>query len=116
MVITSFFPIIGYSTRRSTRLYVPGNTIEFMDGKTYKSDLRNDSNMGTSLDVFHSEAKPEFGGDEHLYSTQKKVGYYDGKYKGKTPLDWLERKFKKMKTVFFKPIYGLKGVDIVKEK
>tara|TARA_B100002003_G_C14096039_1_gene527185 strand:- start:398 stop:1489 length:1092 start_codon:yes stop_codon:yes gene_type:complete len=111
-----FFRFIGYSTRRSTRLYVPGNTIEFMDGKTYKSDLRNDSNMGTSLDVFHSEAKPEFGGDEHLYSTQKKVGYYDGKYKGKTPLDWLERKFKKMKTVFFKPIYGLKGVDIVKEK
>jgi len=112
-----FFRFIGHSTRRSTRLYVPGNTIKFMEGKeTYKSDLRNDFNMGTSLEEFHSEDNAfQFCGDEHEYSTQKRDVFYDGKYKGKTPLDWLVRKSKKMKLILFKAIYGLKGDDIIKK-
>tara|TARA_B100001964_G_C14053787_1_gene518237 strand:+ start:86 stop:355 length:270 start_codon:yes stop_codon:yes gene_type:complete len=88
-----------------------------MEGKeTYKSDLRNDFNMGTSLEEFHSEDNAfQFCGDEHEYSTQKRDVFYDGKYKGKTPLDWLVRKSKKMKLILFKAIYGLKGDDIIKK-
>ena len=79
-------------------MYVPGNTIEFMKGKgTYQSDLRVDENMGTTLEDFHSGAVDKFGDDEHVYTTHKKVVFYDGNHKGKTPLDWFERKFRKMK-------------------
>ena len=93
-----FFRFIGQSTRRSTRLYVPGNTIEFGQGKgTYQSDLRVDENMGTTLEDFHSGAVDKFSDDEHVYTTHKKVVFYDGNHKGKTPLDWFERKFRKMK-------------------
>jgi radical SAM superfamily enzyme YgiQ (UPF0313 family) len=85
-----FFRYIGRSTRPSTRLYEAGNIIKFRcEGKeTYLSDMRNDFNMGISLDEFHSEDMTyQFGGDEHVYSTQKRGVYYDGKRKKKTPLD-----------------------------
>jgi radical SAM superfamily enzyme YgiQ (UPF0313 family) len=87
-----FFRFIGQTTRPSARLYKAGNIIKFAEGKeTYQSVVRNEYNMGTDLNEFHSGAcfvKPP----------------------------WLIRKFRKMKLILFKASHGLKSLDIIKKK
>ncbi len=87
-----FFRFIGQTTRPSARLYKAGNIIKFAEGKeTYQSVVRNEYNMGTGLNEFHSGAcfvKPP----------------------------WLIRKFRKMKLILFKASHGLKSLDIIKKK
>ncbi len=83
-----FFRYIGQSTRLSTRLYKVNNIVKFGEDKaTYQIHGQYDFNFGE----FH---------------------YEDSFVK---PL-WLVRKFRKIKLMLFKAIYGLKGVDIIKKK
>jgi len=90
------FRFIGQSSRRSTRLYKIGNIIEFREGKTYRTFGPSNFN----LSEFHGEDPNE--------------AWYG--HTAVKPSPWLIRKFRKMKLMLFKAIYGNKGADIIKKK
>ena len=92
-----FFRFIGQSTRPSTRLYKFGNIIKFRDTeKTYQTHALNEFHMKMNINEFNTGIpNPE--------------AWY-------VRPPFLARKFRKMKLMLFKVIYGFKGADIIKKK
>ena len=90
-----FFRYIGQSTIPSTRLYKFRNVIKFKGDKaTYRTNALNEFDMKMDLNDFHCIPRN--------YETVRPP--------------WLERKFRKMKLMLIKAIYGNKDADIIKRK